>query len=91
MQLVFHADQEDPYMTGEMPDFVPAGDNENEHADLAVIIGGHNECLNATNSPDLSERVNSAIPALHLEQHNELLTRLEDVGPVLKMKSGKAR
>ena len=91
MQLVFHADQEDPYMTGEMPDFVPAGDNEYEHADLAVIIGGHNECLNATNSPDLSQRVNSAIPALHVEQHNELLTRWEDVMSVLSDEIGRVR
>jgi hypothetical protein len=79
MQLVFHADQQDRYMTGEMPDFSPARNNENEHADLAVIIGGLNECLNATKASDLSERVNSAILTLHEEQHNDLLTRLEDV------------
>ena len=78
-------------MTGEMPDFSPAGNNENEHADLPVIIGGLNEYLNTTNASDLSERVNSAILTLHWEQHNELLTRLEDVMSVMNDKIGRGR
>ena len=51
-----------------------------------MIIGGLDECLNGTNGSDLSERVNSAILALHEEQHNELPTRLEDVMSVLNDK-----
>lgn len=91
MQLVFHADQEDRYMTGPMPDFAPARDNEAEHADLASIIGGLSECLVAADSPGLSDRVKAAILALHEEQHTELLTRLEDVMAVLNDEIGRGQ
>lgn len=91
MQLVFHAEQEDRYMTGPMPDFPPARDNEAEHTDLAGIIGGLSECLVAADSPGLSERVESAILALHEEQHTELLTRLEDVMAVLNDEIGRGQ
>ena len=48
--LMFHAEQEDAYMTAPMPDFQPAQDNEAEHAELGEIIGGLTECITASES-----------------------------------------
>ena len=89
--LIFHAEREDQYMTAPMPDFPPARDNEAEHVDLGKMLDNLEGFLAQDNKRGLSVRVKSALLALHEEQHNELIERLQDVMEVLNDEIGKSR
>jgi hypothetical protein len=89
--LIFHADQEDRYMTAPLTDFQPARDNENEHATLGSLLGDLNTFLDRDDTRGLAHCVQEAMVALHEEQHMELLERLEDVMAVLCEEIGKTK
>ncbi len=89
--LIFHADQEDHYMTAPLTDFQPARDNENEHATLGCMLGDLTTFLDRDDTRGLAHRVKEAIVALHEEQHMELMQRLEDVMAVLHEEIGKTK
>lgn len=89
--LVFHAEQEDKYMTAPMTDCQPARDNEAEHAELGNILGDLNGFLDRSDKEGLEDRVKEAMVALHDEQHTELMQRLEDVMEVLHDEIGKTK
>jgi hypothetical protein len=89
--LVFHAQQEDAYMTGPMPDFQAARTNESEHAELADLLGDLTAFVAADQQRGLADRVKEAMAALHEEQHTQLIEKLEDVMLVLNDEIGKTR
>lgn len=89
--LVFHAQQEDVYMTGSMPDFQAARANESEHAALANLLGDLAALVSANDQRGLADRVKEAMAALHEEQHTQLIEKLEDVMLVLNEEIGKTR
>ena len=89
--LVFHAQQEDVYMTGPMPDFQAARTNESEHAGLASLLGDLGAFVAANDERGLADRVKEAMAALHEEQHTKLIEKLEDVMLVLNEEIGKTR
>ena len=89
--LAFHAQQEDENMTGLMPDFQPARDNEAEHATLEPILSDITTKLNNDDSRGLADRVKDLVAALHEEQHLQLFERLEDVMEVLNEEIGRTK
>ena len=89
--LIFHADQEDRYMTAPLNDFQPARDNEKEHAVLGDLLRDLSSFLGKDDTGGLAQRVKEAIVALHEQQHAELMQRLEDVMAVLHEEIGKTR
>jgi hypothetical protein len=89
--LVFHAQQEDVYMTGPMPDFKAARTNESDHAMLENLLGGLTALVAANDDRGLAEWVKEAMAALHEEQHAQLIGKLEDVMAVLNEEIGKTR
>ena len=89
--LMFHADQEDRYMTAPLTNFQPARDNENEHATLGDMLGDLTAFLDRDDTRGLAHRVKEAMVALHEEQHMELMQRLEDVMEVLHEEIGKTK
>lgn len=89
--LAFHAQQEDEHMTGLMPDFQPARDNESEHAALAPILSDITFKLEGNDNRGLADRVKDLVAALHEEQHLQLFERLEDVMEVLNEEIGRTK
>ena len=89
--LAFHAQQEDEHMTGLMPDYQPARDNESEHAALEPILSDISYKLSTKNNRGLAERVKDLAAALHEEQHLQLFERLEDVMEVLNEEIGRTK
>lgn len=89
--LAFHAQQEDEHMTGHMPDFQPARDNEAEHAALEPILSDITTKLNNDDCRGLADRVKDLVSALHEEQHLQLFERLEAVMEVLNEEIGRTK
>jgi hypothetical protein len=89
--LMYHADTEDQYMTAPMTDFQQARDNEAEHAELAGLMDDLTAYMEKGDVKRLEERVSAAIIALHEQQHNELMEKLEDVLAVLNEEIGRTR
>ncbi len=89
--LAFHAQQEDEHMTGLMPDYQPAQDNEAEHAVLEPILSDITAQLDADDNRGLAVRVKDLVAALHEEQHLHLFERLEDVMEVLNEEIGRTK
>jgi hemerythrin HHE cation binding domain-containing protein len=89
--LIFHADQEDRYMTAPLNNFQPARDNEKEHEVLGALLRDLSSFLGKDDSGGLAQRVKEAIVALHEQQHAELMQRLEDVMAALHEEIGKTR
>jgi hypothetical protein len=89
--LIFHADQEDRYMTAPMTDLAAARDNEAEHDDLGKGLSDLASFLGKNDRKGLEARVKEAILALHEQQHMELMEKLEDVMAVLNQEIGKTR
>ena len=89
--LAFHAQQEDEHMTGLMPDFQPARDNEAEHTGLEPILSDITSKLNDGDNQGLADRVKDLVAALHEEQHLHLFERLEAVMEVLNEEIGRTK
>ena len=89
--LLFHAQQEDKYMTAPLVNFQPARDNEEEHAQLEKILGDLTAYLEQDDTRGLAERVKEAMLALHERQHEKLMEKLEGVMAVLNQEIGKGR
>ncbi len=89
--LAFHAQQEDEHMTGLMPDFQPARDNEAEHAALGPILSDITSKLSTNDNRGLADRVKDLVAALQEEQHLHLFERLEDVMEVLNEEIGRTK
>jgi hypothetical protein len=89
--LLFHADQEDRYMTAPLVKFQPARDNEAEHAALGKMMDDLATFLGRDDTKGLAERLKEVILVLHGQQHAELLDKLEDVMVVLNEEIGKTR
>jgi len=89
--LLFHADQEDRYMTTPLVNFQPARDNEAEHAALGKLLDDLANFLKRDDTKGLAERLDEVMLVLHEQQHTVLLERLEDVMVVLNEEIGKTR
>ena len=89
--LMYHADVEDRHMTLPLTDFEPARTNEAEHAQLGELADDMVQYLDDRNEQGLERRVKAAAIALHEEQHEELLEKLEDVLDVLNGEIGRTR
>ena len=89
--LMYHADTEDRYMTAPLTDFELARSNEAEHAELADLAEGLSQYLKDRDSKTLERRVKVAAIALHEQQHDKLLTALEDVLDVMDGEIGKTK
>ena len=89
--LMYHADVEDRHMTLPLADFEPARANEAEHAQLGELADDMVRYLDDRNEQGLERRVKAAAIALHEEQHEELLEKLEDVLDVLNGEIGRTR
>ena len=87
--LMYHADTEDRYMTAPLTDFDLARSNEAEHAELADLADGLSQYLKDRDSETLERRVKVAAIALHEQQHDKLLTALQDILDVMDGESGK--
>lgn len=89
--LMYHADIEDRFMTAPLTESKLARTNEAEHQDLARLGEDFIEFLAGRETPDLKSRLKSAVLALHEQQHDELLRRLEDVLEVIDSEIGRQR
>lgn len=89
--LAFHAQQEDGHMTGLMPDYQPARENEAEHAALEPILVDITGMLDTHDNRGLADRVKALVAALHEEQHLQLFEKLEDVMAVLNEEIGRTK
>ena len=89
--LMYHADIEDRYMTAPLTAFALARSNEAEHAELADLAEGLSQYLKDRDSKTLERRVKVAAIALHEQQHDKLLTALEDVLDVMDGEIGKTK
>ena len=88
---VFHAEQEDEHMTGQMADFQPARDNEAEHSGLLPILDDITAKLADNDPRGLAELVKDLVAACPEEQPSEMFQRLEAVMQVLDAEVGRAR
>ena len=89
--LMYHADVEDRHMTLPLTDFEAARTNEAEHAQLGELADDMVRYLDDRDEQGLERRVKAAAIALHEEQHEELLEKLEDVLDVLNGEIGRTR
>ena len=89
--LMYHADIEDRYMTAPLTDFELARSNEAEHAELTDLADGLSQYLKDRDPKTLERRVKVAAIALHEQQHDKLLTALEDVLDVMDGEIGKTK
>ena len=77
--LMYHADVEDEYMTAPLTESLAARTNEEEHSQLGELSDALAQYLEDQNSKNLESRIKQVAIALHNEQHDELLEKLEDV------------
>ena len=90
-QLLYHATAEDTYMTAPLTDSQPARDNEAEHAELAELGGDIIEFLDKGDAAGLADNVKAAMLALEVEQHRELVEKVQEVEDLLKQEIGEDR
>lgn len=81
--LMYHADVEDEYMTAPLTEFLAARTNEEEHSQLGELSDALTQYLEDQNSNNLESKIKQVAVALHDEQHEQLLEKLEDVLSVL--------
>lgn len=89
--LMYHADMEDEHMTGPIPDWQQARDNEAEHVELGDMLGQLETYLQSDDKAGLDEKIRQAIAVIHDEQHLELMEKLEDILAVLGDEIGRTR